>query len=294
VQWLKELGHAHNLHRWVLFSASDETARFMSVNRTAFLSQYRLTAPDWEVMRWAYDKRLTYQLANDLGLSHPQTLFPQSRTEIEALEWDFPVVLKPAYKPVVNRFTHSKAWLARDRHELLELYDNAVALIDPSLVIIQKMICGGGENQFSFACFCINGRPIASLTARRTRQYPIDFGYNSSFVETIDLQEIETAATALLSNLRYSGVAEVEFKYDSSDRRYKLLDVNPRFWTWHTLGAIAGVDFPYLVWQVANDQPINQVRARPGLKWVHVLVDLAAGLGEISRDRSSLCDYLRS
>jgi len=294
LRWLKELGRSHNLDGWVLFSASDETARFMSVNRAALMSQYRLTTPDWEMMRWAYDKRLTHQLAASLGLSQPQTLFPRNREELESLKCDFPVVLKPAFKPVRNRFTRSKAWLAHDRCELLELYDEAVALIDPSLIMIQKMIDGGGENQFSYACFSLDGRPLGSLTARRTRQYPVDFGYSSSLVETVELPEIEKAATSLLSYLRYSGVSEVEFKYDSIENNYKLLDINPRFWTWHSLGAVAGVDFPYLVWQAANDEAITEVRAIAGHKWVHMMMDLAAGAGEISRRRISLARYLRS
>src|SRR5204863_124565 len=32
--------------------------------------------------------------------------------------------------------------------------------------------------------------------------------------------------------------------------RYKLLDINPRVWGWHTLCGRAGVDFPYLLWQL--------------------------------------------
>jgi predicted ATP-grasp superfamily ATP-dependent carboligase len=245
-------------------------------------------------MKWAYDKRLTCQLAGDLGLDHPQTFFPQDRDELASIRCDFPVLLKPAYKQTLNRFTRSKAWLARDHNELLTLYDNAVRLVDPSIVMIQEMIGGGGENQFSFACLCVDGQPLASLTARRTRQYPLDFGYSSSLVETLELPEVETPARRLLGSLHYSGVAELEFKYDSRDGKYKLLEMNPRFWSWHSLGAPAGVDFPYLLWQMANDQSIDEVRARAGLKWLHVIMDLAAAAGAISRGRMSVKEYLRS
>ena len=293
-EWLKQLGRSHNLDGWVLFSASDETARLVSLNCGPLGLQYRLTTPDWDVLRWAYDKRLTYQLASDLGLGHPKSFFPRDREEVESIDFEFPVVLKPAYRDARNRFTQSKAWLARDRAELLKLYDVAVLLVAPGMVIIQEMIEGSGKHQFSFACLCVDGQPVASLTARRTRQYPIDFGYSSSFVETIQIPEIETSAKRLLSKLRYSGVAELEFKYDLKDNEYKLLDLNPRFWTWHSLGARAGVDFPHLLWKVANDQPIEEVHARGGVKWVHMLADLLAAGGEISRGRISVNEYLRS
>jgi D-aspartate ligase len=294
VKWLKGLGRSHQLYNWVLFPASDETARLVSLHRKALTSHYGITTPDWDVMRWAYDKRLPYQLAASLGLSHARTFLPRDRSEVESLNCEFPVILKPAYKRRVNRFTHSKAWLVKDRGQLLALYDDAAVLVGAGMVIVQELIAGGGENQFSFACLYIDGYPVASLTARRTRQYPIDFGYSSSLVETVNLPEIEIPAKRLLRSLRYSGVAEVEFKYDYRDSKYKLLEINPRFWTWHSLGSQAGVDFPYLVWQIANGQTITEAHALTGVKWVHMLVDLAAAIGEISSGRLSLLDYFRS
>jgi len=74
-----------------------------------------------------------------------------------------------------------------DSHrELLERYDEATALIDRSLVVVQEKIPGDGTNQFSYGALCIEGRPIASVIARRRRQYPVEFGRSSSYVETIE------------------------------------------------------------------------------------------------------------
>ena len=54
----------------------------------------------------------------------------------------------------------------------------------------------------------------------------------------------------------------MEFKLDPRDGRYKLLDVNARTWGYHTLGAHAGVDFPYLLYRSATGHPVPSVRAR--------------------------------
>ena len=42
------------------------------------------------------------------------------------------------------------------------------------------------------------------------------------------------------------------------DRGYRLLDVNPRVWGWHSLGDRAGVDFSYLVWRMASGFPRHE------------------------------------
>ena len=160
--------------------------------------------------------------------------------------------------------------------------------------MVQELIPGGGEAQFSYAALCGDGRPLASVTARRTRQYPIDFGHSSSFVETVDVPAVEDAARQLLAAIGYTGIAEVEFKYDYRDKRYKLLEMNPRVWTWHSLCCRAGVDFPYLLWRMTHGRGISEVRGRSGLKWVRMSTDLAAAIGEIRRGRLTLVDYLTS
>src|SRR5438046_256844 len=83
-----------------------------------------------------------------------------------------------------------KAWVAEDRGSLLKRYDEASALLPSETLIIQEMVPGGGEAQFSYAALCKDGRSLASVVARRTRQFPRDFGQFSTYVETIDAPEI--------------------------------------------------------------------------------------------------------
>ncbi len=294
LEYLLALADEHGLHGWTLFVSNDEAAAFCARQHAHLRRCFRLTVPCWDVLRWAYDKRLTYRIAADAGLNQPRTFFPRTREDLASLPSTFPVVIKPAFKKHVNRFTHDKAWRADDRSTLARRYDEACTYVDADLVMVQELIPGGGDTQFSFAALCDNGRCLATVTARRTRQYPIDFGHSSSFVETIDRPEIEQAARRLLAAMNYTGLAEVEFKHDARDGRYKLLEVNPRPWTWHALCRRAGVDFPYLLWQAAHGVPVAECRGRAGVAWVRMTTDLAAAVSEIRRGRLTVGGYLRS
>ena len=95
-----------------------------------------------------------------------------------------------------------------------------------------------------------------------------------------------------MKSINYTGVVEVEFKHDKRDGHYKLLDVNGRFWTWNGLGALAGVDFPYLAWRQALGETVSPGRARPGVAWMHTSHDVIAAFEEISNGTLSLRDYL--
>src|SRR6266853_5850410 len=268
VEYLLGVAERYRLDQWVLFPTSDETAALLSKFHTALSRRFRVSTPPWDVLRWAYDKRLTYRLAAEVKVDYPSTVYPAKEADLEDVACAFPAILKPATHAVVNRFTADKAWPVANRDELLARYRNARDLVPPDLILVQELIPGGGESQFSYAALCCDGQPIASLTARRTRQYPADFGYSSSFVETLDVPEVVAPSRRLLAAIRYTGLVEMEYKFDARERRYKLLDINPRLWTWSPLGGRAGVDFPYLLWQMMLGESVPQQTGRAGVRWV--------------------------
>jgi predicted ATP-grasp superfamily ATP-dependent carboligase len=279
---------------WALIPTADETAALIGRHHEELATRFRLTTPPWETLRFAYDKRLTYALGEQLGLDVPWTLYPRDRRDLLAADLPWPVILKPAFKERMNRFTAAKAWRVDDRDGLLRRYDEACTLVAPEIVMVQELIPGAGESQFSYTALCVEGVVLASLVAKRTRQYPPDFGRASTYVETVECGPVATAALSLISSLRWTGLLEVEFKRDRRDGRFKLLDVNPRVWGWHTLGARAGVDFPYALWLATLGEPVPTMRARTGVRWVRTTTDLAAVAREILLGRTSLRSYLRS
>jgi D-aspartate ligase len=160
--------------------------------------------------------------------------------------------------------------------------------------MIQEIIPGGGECQFSFAAACLDGKVHAFLTARRTRQIPMDFGRASTFVETMDVPEIIDPSTRMIADIGLTGLVEIEFKQDPRTNKFKLLDVNSRSWGWHSIAAAAGVDFPYLVWQLAQGEEVEFAQGRAGVRWVRLTTDLSVAGREVLGGRIPLRTYLKS
>ena len=294
VEYLLRAATDYKLDRWVLFPTSDQSAALLSQFHAPLSRAFRVATSPWDVLLWAYDKRFTYRLAADQQVDYPSTTYPATEEDLEPANGTFPAILKPATHATINRFTTDKAWPVANRQELLARYRQARELISPNLILLQELIPGGGDCQFSYAALCRDGRPIASLTARRTRQYPIDFGHSSSFVETLDVPEIVAPSRRLLAAIRYSGLVELEYKFDARNGRYKLLDINPRIWTWSALGGCAGIDFPYLLWQMMAGRPVSEQTGRTGVRWVYMASDVLAAFHEIVRGRISPGAYLRT
>jgi len=294
VNFLVNLADRERIRDWVLFPTGDEGAALVARHHKMLGEHFQLTTPPWDVLQWCYDKRLAYRLADKVGVDHPWTLYPANSEQVAASDCPYPVILKPAYCSTFNRFTASKAWRIDNREQLLARYEEAKTLVDPGALMIQELIPGGGESQFSYTALCKDGWPMASLIARRARQIPMDFGRASTFVETVDDPATSAAAVRLIETLRYTGIVEVEFKRDPRDGKLKLLDINPRVWGWHSLCGPAGVDYPYLLWLLTIGEPIPETKAAVGVRWVRMSTDAPTAIREVLHGRLSLREYLRS
>src|SRR2546425_1046209 len=294
MSFLIALAELHRLDGWALFPTGDESAAPIARHYDELATSYLMTIPRWQTFSLGHDKRLTYKLAEELGLEFPRTVAAVARDDIVGLDLDFPVILKPAYREETNRLTLDKAWRANDRSELLRRYDEACALMPGEALMIQELIPGGGEAQFSFAALCVDGRAVASVVAQRVRQHPMDFGRASTYVVSIDNPEVAERGRCVLERLSLTGLAEVEFKQDPRSRTLNLLDVNLRVWAWHTLARRSGIEFSYLLWQVLQGIDVPDLTTPAGIGWMRMSTDFPTAFSEITHGRLSVRDYLRS
>jgi predicted ATP-grasp superfamily ATP-dependent carboligase len=294
VDRLLELARRQGLAGWSLLGTDDETGHFLARNRAALETSFRLSVPPLEVYGLAYDKRLTYETAARAGVDAPWWCVPESVSDLADREVPFPAIVKPASKPRLTRLTHEKAWRCDTRQDLLHHYQAAARELPREQIIVQELVPGTGANQLSFAAICAGGDVLRCLTARRLRQYPVDFGRSSTYVETIVDQELVEVASRLLAEMRMDGIVEVELKRDERDGRLKLLDVNPRLWTWHALCTRAGVDFPYLLWLQSQQRSLPACSARVGVRWLRAVTDVLAAARLLSGRQLALGAYARS
>ena len=291
---LRALTRSHDVAGWVLYPTRDETVAAIARHRRELSTLFRVPTPGWDVIALADDKRNTYDVAQRLEIPIPRSSTPGSIEAFDPVAEPGPWAIKPAIKERFIYETKKKAWRADDEHQLRDAFQRAAEIVGPDEVIIQELIPGDGRHQVAYCALCDHGRTVAEMTVRRLRQHPPEFGRASTFAESVELPEVAASARRFLQAMRCHGLVEVEFKLDPRDGRYKLLDVNVRTWGYHTLGACAGVDFPYLLYRSATGQPVPSVHARPGVGWVRLLTDVPTALGEIWAGRLSSREYLRS
>jgi D-aspartate ligase len=292
--YLVDIGRKQHLQHWMLVAAQDDAVGLVSSHRDALAMIYRPTTPPWDVVRWAFDKRLTDRMAREVDVAYPGTWYPGRESDLDQLGVRFPAIIKPAISIHMQHAARLKALPADNLDELHRQYRVAAAMVSPEEIMVQEVIPGGGASQLSVATFCVDGDVKQVMTARRLRQYPIDYGLGSSFVEAVPLPELIAPAERLLRYMRASGMVEVEFKQDPRDGVYKLLDINIRPWGWHTLCIACGLDLPYIQYQQMSGIEVARVEPRYGVRWIRGVTDLSAGVQEVRAGATTPWKYGRS
>jgi len=296
VKFLLELAKRENIHkeRWVIFPNSDEIVYILSKYKQVLEEFYRVPTPGWDIIQNVHIKKNTYQLAGKNAIPIPATYYPESLDELIELKLNYPAVIKPSIRDNFYSKVKIKAFRINHKEELIKTYKYVCSIIEPSEVLVQELIPGGPNHLYSVCPFFKNGKIITGIMARRARQHPMDFGHASTFAELVDIPEVKKIAEKFLSLIDYYGFAEVEFMQDTRDGSYKLIEVNPRVWGWHTIAIASGVDLPYLLYQDMIGEEMDVRLPTDHLKWVRLITDVPTVLSEIIKGRLKVRDYLKS
>jgi len=251
LDWL--LGELARSSYDMLMPMGDETVYIASKNRDLIRKHTRVPVPDLETLLKAKDKSQTIQIANREGIACPETIFIDDLAGIEQKIQNlaFPAVIKPKESSGSRGIVY-----VQNKDELIENYSKVHCQYP--FPMIQEYIPQGGRACGVFLLFNKNCEPRAIFAHKRLREFPLTGG-PSTLRESIHCPELVQTAVKLLKAMKWYGIAMVEFKEDPRDWRFKVMEVNPRFWGSLQLSIIAGVDFPYLLYKTEAEGDIEPV-----------------------------------
>jgi predicted ATP-grasp superfamily ATP-dependent carboligase len=206
-----------------------------------------LAAPHPETLEFALDKSQTLALAGRLGVPCPRTVTGATAKEVldRAENLNYPVAIKPRgnalHASTLNAISF-KCNYARDRSELAQVLSTLEG--DVVAVLVQEFARGTGR---AVAAVCKHGEPLELFAYSRDRETPLSGGVSVLRTSIPVDDQLRTYTTALLSAIRWHGVAMVEFKYDAPTGAYTLMEINGRFQASTALCLDAGINMPLMV-----------------------------------------------
>ena len=190
--------------------------------------------------------------------------------------------------------TGAKAWRVCNPDELHRMFALAAKQIRPEEILVQEIIPGDGNHQFSYCAFFREGAVHSCLVAQRWRQHPHEFGRAATYVESTAQPAIEEFSERFLKAIDYYGLVEIEYKQDPRDGQYKLLDVNARTWGFHSIGLAAGVDFPYFLFADQLGHHVEPCRGEVGVGWLRLITDVPTVMRDFLHRRITTSQYWNS
>jgi predicted ATP-grasp superfamily ATP-dependent carboligase len=269
----------------VLIPTDDETCIFVAKNAQRLKERFIFPNVTTDLACSLTSKRELYSLAKAHGVPTAEISFPQSRKDIT----DF--IGKSTF-PIVAKAIHGWQWkghggktlIINTPRELFEIYNVA----HPNL-ILQEYIPGGDGADWMFdGYFDKKSKCLFGYTGRKLRQWPLRGG-----VTTLGLcsrnETLEHTAKQFMAAIRYSGVVDMDFRFDARDKQYKLLDVNPRIGsTFRLFVSNNGNDVSRALYNDLTGRHISSDAVYDGRKWVVENFDFLAILASMKRRELTL------
>jgi D-aspartate ligase len=232
----------------ILLPTQDSMVELLSKNKTVLQEYFICHFPDIDVISACSDKKVQYETAELLGVPYPKTYFENQTDrlidDLENSRVEYPLIFKARKElPRAIRGQYRLS-IIKNLAELKKLLPAVAKLKIP--FIISEVIPGEDDTLYTLGC-CVsqNGEMLGTFTGRKLRQRPPRFG-EARVAESIYVEKIIEDGRLLLRGLNYVGIAQVEFKFDARDGKYKLIEVNPRPWSWIGLPIGMGINLPYL------------------------------------------------
>jgi D-aspartate ligase len=254
-----------------VFPTHDEHVNAIARHADALSERYRFPFPSWEVLERIQSKRHQLETADAAGLPVPRTFHPTSRDEALAAgeELGFPVIVKPSANVGFRRSHRRQLFRCESATDLDGAYE-AAAPFEP---MVQELIPGGDEELYTLGSYVSPGGEALGLFSGHKLRQTRGYMGSARIGEAVWVDEVVEEGLAFLRALGYHGISQVETKRDPRDGRYKLMEINPRLWQWHSLAAACGVDLPYIAYRDLVGDPLPPARMHgDGKRWAITLM----------------------
>ena len=277
----------------LLIPTTDLSVAFVSQNRVTLADRYVTAVQSWDIVNELLDKRSLYLHAQELGVPTPGIFFPDSVQSLARTKdgLRYPCILKPVEsQKFVERFG-TKVIIVHDSEELIAQYmETQRHALD---MMVSEIIPGDDSQFFHYRSYIDSqGDVLAEMCTQKLQQVPPDFGVARVSRTVPMIEDIRQLTLKLLRSVSYSGVSSAEYKFDSRDNEFKLIEINVRPVVPERLFVAAGINFPHITYL----DLVENVRRRaptydPDIYWIDQFGEFYELAKMLARKRFAVRNY---
>jgi predicted ATP-grasp superfamily ATP-dependent carboligase len=277
----------------LLIPASDETMTTVSKHKNLLEQQYIVACTEWEITEQFIDKMRTYDLADRFGVPAPKSVVPKSLEELKkyAQIVQYPCLIKPRQSHRYFELFKKKMVRVDNLAQMIAAYQEAA---DANLeVMLQEIIPGDDSDVVNYNSYFWNGEPLVEFTAQQLRKAPPKTGAPCVVISK-DIPEVIEPGRRIIRAMGFYGYSCTEFKKDSRDGVYKLMEVNGRHNRSALLAVQCGLNFPWLQYKhlVQGELPPASYY-KTGTYWISIDKDIAYSAHYLWKERYPLIRFIQ-
>ncbi|MGH8583903.1 MAG: hypothetical protein ACREWG_14205 [Gammaproteobacteria bacterium] len=282
--------------RALLIPTSDALSEFVAEYAGELSEQFVFPRNSAQLVKDLSSKERMYQLANAHGVPTARTEFPRSLEDVYryADSITFPLMLKGIFGDRLFTKTGKKMVIVHSHDELIDKYRLLEDPEQPNLMI-QEYIPGDDDQIYIFnGYFNEQSECLAGFTGHKIRQFPIHTGCATLGICKAN-QEVADITTQFMKALGYRGVLDIGYRWDPRDRKYKVLDINPRVGQAFRLFIDSeDMDVVRAMYKDFAGEAVRTGPVREGRKWIIEDFDLISCLHYYQEGTLGLLAWLRS
>lgn len=283
IEFLIDLGPRFNI-KPVLFPTNDHWAIAVSKHKNVLSSYYEVCAPDYETTKLIVLKQKFYDWALQQGYPAPKS-WDMSMVE-DIPENAFPLAAKPEYRRISSNDIEAgkrarlldsmRLTLIKNKDELNQYIQKNKKLL--SNIIFQEYVNGLSDCMYTVGVYANRDNEVLGLfSGRKVRGFPPDIGdCIVGQVEDVPTY-IKDMVKRMCKEINFHGIGEFEFKRDSITQEFKLIEINPRSWSWVGITPYCGVSLPWIAYQDltgnGNIKYQESCLKDGSIKWVKIIPD---------------------
>lgn len=272
-----------------LLFASDDWMDLIGENEPLFRDVSFIPQSHWNILSQLYNKKYLYRIAEKIGIPYPKTIEVEKLEDIEGLVNNIksPYIVKPQTTVSQNEITKCgivffhRTQKFESKEKLMEWVK---ILLDSNInfpVLIQEFIPGNATTLYTMTSYSDSiGNLIACSVGHKLRQFPPGAGRITSGILEFN-QDIIDLGKKLTKQVCYHGLANIEFKFDERDGKYKLMEINTRLGAWNYSALYSGINLV----KIAVDNTLSikysgltYVTTKDGAIWYNLVLDMFAVL----------------
>lgn len=249
----------HREHDWLVLYPTDDYQMELLCHLYHDLESFCFPPVDPVKSLKYQDKFEQYRMCDALGVSYPRTVLLEDASGFEGLkDFMWPVIIKPVTRKDISvKLFRLKTYASMDELGAAS-QEYAGYFSQGHRFIASEVIPGDGSSLFSHVAYLDrNGKILNDWSGRKYSQRPDDFGVFATACN-IAPDEVSELGRKLVEGIGLVGFMQTEFKYDSRDGRYKLMEINLRPHMWNRVGFLSGVRLDQTHWRYALGEDVEK------------------------------------